>query len=404
MPRRRCGADQHGPNATLRRPAGRSACPIVRGVAQVLVVEDDPTIRTALVRGLTERGHAVASAPTGLAGLEHAVGHRPDVVVLDLGLPDVDGTAVLRMLRAVSQVPVIVATARDDEAEIVAVLDAGADDYVVKPFGAAQLDARIRAVLRRGGRGPAGHRGRGRRAADRPAHPAGQRRGPPAGAHTPRVRPAALPRGPGRPGGHQARAAHRGVAAAVRRRGQDRRRAPVVAAPQARRDRAAGPLPAHASAASACGSPPPPGRPATGCDRCAGGCCCSSRPRPRWCWSRSWCRWRCWCARSPPSARCSPRPPTPRRSPRSSPSPTPPRWPSPSPRSTPPRPRRSASSPPDGAVLGAAAPRTPLVRARRAGEQRRPWLVDGGREIVFAVQRPAGADRGDPHVRHATRR
>ena len=125
-------------------------------MAQVLVVEDDPTIRTALVRGLTERGHAVASAPTGLAGLEHAVGHRPDVVVLDLGLPDVDGAAVLRMLRGVSRVPVVVATARDDEAEIVAVLDAGADDYVVKPFSAAQLDARIRAVLRRGaGEGPA---------------------------------------------------------------------------------------------------------------------------------------------------------------------------------------------------------------------------------------------------------
>jgi DNA-binding response OmpR family regulator len=106
---------------------------------------------------LTERGHAVASAPTGLAGLEHAVGHRPDVVVLDLGLPDVDGTAVLRMLRGVSRVPVVVATARDDEAEIVAVLDAGADDYVVKPFSAAQLDARIRAVLRRGGGGDDPH-------------------------------------------------------------------------------------------------------------------------------------------------------------------------------------------------------------------------------------------------------
>jgi DNA-binding response OmpR family regulator len=126
-------------------------------VAQVLVVEDDPTIRTALVRGLAEHGHAVASAPTGLAGLEHAVGHRPDVVVLDLGLPDVDGTAVLRMLRGVSRVPVVVATARDDEAEIVAVLDAGADDYVVKPFSAAQLDARIRAVLRRGGGGDDPH-------------------------------------------------------------------------------------------------------------------------------------------------------------------------------------------------------------------------------------------------------
>ena len=119
-------------------------------VAQVLLVEDDPMIRGALLRGLGERGHAVDSAPTALAGLEHAVKHRPDLVVLDLGLPDLDGTTMLRMLRGTSRVPVIVATARDDEAEIVAVLDAGADDYLVKPFSAAQLDARIRAVLRRG--------------------------------------------------------------------------------------------------------------------------------------------------------------------------------------------------------------------------------------------------------------
>ncbi|HEU5469443.1 MAG TPA: response regulator transcription factor [Actinophytocola sp.] len=117
----------------------------------VLLVEDDPVIRQALIRGLTERGHAVSSAATGMAGLEQAVASRPDVVVLDLGLPDVDGGTVLRMLRGASRVPVVVATARDDEAEIVAVLDAGADDYVVKPFSAAQLDARIRAVLRRGG-------------------------------------------------------------------------------------------------------------------------------------------------------------------------------------------------------------------------------------------------------------
>lgn len=117
----------------------------------MLLIEDDPPIRTALIRGLTERGHAVASAATGMAGLEQAVANRPDVVVLDLGLPDVDGRTVLRMLRGASRVPVVVATARDDEAEIVAVLDAGADDYVVKPFSAAQLDARIRAVLRRGG-------------------------------------------------------------------------------------------------------------------------------------------------------------------------------------------------------------------------------------------------------------
>ena len=84
-----------------------------------------------------------------MAGLSDIVDDGPDVVVLDLGLPDVEGREVLRMLRAVSQVPVIVATARDDEAEIVRTLDAGADDYVVKPFSSAQLDARIRAVLRR---------------------------------------------------------------------------------------------------------------------------------------------------------------------------------------------------------------------------------------------------------------
>ncbi|HEY3686652.1 MAG TPA: response regulator transcription factor [Streptosporangiaceae bacterium] len=119
-------------------------------MAQVLLVEDDPKIRTALIRALTERGHAVSSTATGADALRTAVADRPDVVVLDLGLPDLDGVEVLRMLRAVSRVPVVVATARDDEEEIVRVLDAGADDYVVKPFGGAQLDARLRAVLRRG--------------------------------------------------------------------------------------------------------------------------------------------------------------------------------------------------------------------------------------------------------------
>ncbi|GAA5122907.1 response regulator transcription factor [Pseudonocardia adelaidensis] len=123
----------------------------MRQVAQVLLIEDDAAIRGALIRGLTERGHAVDSAAAALPGLESAVTNRPDLVVLDLGLPDLDGTTMLRMLRGASRVPVIVATARDDEAEIVAVLDAGADDYLVKPFSAAQLDARIRAVLRRAG-------------------------------------------------------------------------------------------------------------------------------------------------------------------------------------------------------------------------------------------------------------
>jgi DNA-binding response OmpR family regulator len=118
-------------------------------MAQVLVVEDDERIRTALIRALRERGHAVTSAGTAMAGLRQAVEDRPDLVLLDLGLPDLDGGEMLRMLRAVSGVPVIVATARDDNESVVKALDAGADDYVIKPFRAEQLEARIRAVLRR---------------------------------------------------------------------------------------------------------------------------------------------------------------------------------------------------------------------------------------------------------------
>jgi len=118
-------------------------------VTTVAVVEDDPLILAAVTRGLTERGHVVSGASTGLGALGEIVDQRPDVVVLDLGLPDIDGLELLRMLRAVTNVPVIVATARDDERDIIRTLDAGADEYVVKPYSAEQLDARIRAVLRR---------------------------------------------------------------------------------------------------------------------------------------------------------------------------------------------------------------------------------------------------------------
>ncbi len=118
-------------------------------MAVLLIVEDDLRIRTALTRALTERGHAVASEPAGMPALQRIIDDPPDLVVLDLGLPDVDGIRLLRMLRPISAVPVIVATARDDDSATVAALDAGADDYVVKPFSADQLDARIRAVLRR---------------------------------------------------------------------------------------------------------------------------------------------------------------------------------------------------------------------------------------------------------------
>jgi two-component system KDP operon response regulator KdpE len=119
-------------------------------VPVLVLIEDDAAIRTALVRALSRRGHAVYAAATALAGLELVTSRSPDVVVLDLGLPDVDGTKVLGMIRGISSVSVIVATARDDEAEMVRVLDLGADDYVVKPFSAEQLEARLRAVLRRG--------------------------------------------------------------------------------------------------------------------------------------------------------------------------------------------------------------------------------------------------------------
>ena len=118
-------------------------------MTSVLIIEDDARIRDALQRALGRRGHEVRIVANGLAGLQAVVDEPPDVVVLDLGLPDVGGGQLLVMLRAVSQVPVIVATARDDETEMIATLDAGADDYIVKPYTAAQLEARMRAVLRR---------------------------------------------------------------------------------------------------------------------------------------------------------------------------------------------------------------------------------------------------------------
>jgi DNA-binding response OmpR family regulator len=125
-------------------------------VAELLLVEDDAEIRRALIRALTDLGHVMTSAATGLAGLQSLIDGRPDLAILDLGLPDVDGCDLLRMIRAVSSVPVIVATARAEEQDLVEALNSGADDYVIKPFGPAQLDARIKAVLRRTAGSPAG--------------------------------------------------------------------------------------------------------------------------------------------------------------------------------------------------------------------------------------------------------
>jgi DNA-binding response OmpR family regulator len=121
-------------------------------LGRVLVVEDDPGIATQLVRGLTRAGYETGSVTTGQAALDWPV---PDVVLLDLGLPDIDGIEVCRRLRQSGDAAIIVVTARGEESDRVLALDEGADDYLIKPFGLAELLARIRAVLRRGQR-PAG--------------------------------------------------------------------------------------------------------------------------------------------------------------------------------------------------------------------------------------------------------
>ena len=119
----------------------------------MLVVEDDPGIATQLVRGLERAGYAADSVAGGAEALRRPAS---DVVLLDLGLPDIDGIDVCRRLRADSDAAIIVVTARGEESDRVLALDEGADDYLVKPFGLAELLARIRAVLRRGPRPPAG--------------------------------------------------------------------------------------------------------------------------------------------------------------------------------------------------------------------------------------------------------
>jgi two-component system KDP operon response regulator KdpE len=118
-------------------------------VTRALVVDDEPQILRALEINLTARGYEVDVAPTGEKALDLAARHHPDVVILDLGLPGIDGTEVVQGLRGFSKVPIIVLSVRDAEQDKVAALDAGADDYVTKPFGMDELLARLRAALRR---------------------------------------------------------------------------------------------------------------------------------------------------------------------------------------------------------------------------------------------------------------
>ena len=115
----------------------------------VLVVDDDPQILRALRINLTAHGYLVHTAADGASGLRAAADHRPEVIVLDLGLPDLDGVDVITGVRGWSTVPIIVLSARVDSTDKVQALDAGADDYVTKPFGMDELLARLRAAVRR---------------------------------------------------------------------------------------------------------------------------------------------------------------------------------------------------------------------------------------------------------------
>ena len=121
---------------------------------RVLVVDDEPQILRALAINLRTRGYVVDLAPDGERALASAARHHPDVVVLDLGLPGIGGVDVIRALRGWTRVPIVVLSVRDAERDKVAALDAGADDYVTKPFGMDELLARLRAAIRRASPAP----------------------------------------------------------------------------------------------------------------------------------------------------------------------------------------------------------------------------------------------------------
>jgi two-component system, OmpR family, KDP operon response regulator KdpE len=119
----------------------------------ILVIEDEPQIRHFLRTTLTAEGYRVIEAETGRRGVLEAATHKPDLVMIDLGLPDIDGVEVVKQVRAWSALPILILSARNAEADKVAALDAGADDYVTKPFGVGELTARLRVALRHATRG-----------------------------------------------------------------------------------------------------------------------------------------------------------------------------------------------------------------------------------------------------------
>jgi two-component system KDP operon response regulator KdpE len=118
------------------------------GGVRVLVVDDERAIRRFLQVSLTANGHTVFEATTGQEALEAVVAHRPDIIILDLGLPDIEGIEVTRRLREWTQTPIIILSVRDNETDKITALDAGADDYLTKPFSVGELLARMRVALR----------------------------------------------------------------------------------------------------------------------------------------------------------------------------------------------------------------------------------------------------------------
>ncbi len=119
------------------------------GKPRVLVVDDEEAIRRFLRVALTSQAYTVIEATSGQDALSSAVADKPDIVILDLGLPDIDGVEVTRLLRQWAQIPIIILSVRGSESDKIAALDAGADDYLTKPFGVGELLARLRATLRR---------------------------------------------------------------------------------------------------------------------------------------------------------------------------------------------------------------------------------------------------------------
>ena len=117
--------------------------------ARVLVIDDEPAIRRFLRASLSARGYELYEAATGHDGIQSVPMHHPDIVILDLGLPDMDGLDVIRSLREWTQTPILILSVREQESDKIPALDAGADDYLTKPFGVGELVARIRATLRR---------------------------------------------------------------------------------------------------------------------------------------------------------------------------------------------------------------------------------------------------------------